>query len=313
MSRQKLKLRSFRRGDEQLFKALVNTTYRNLETLTEERVKTLTSPPYFNPKGFFIAEKQDADAPVGCVGVFNLSAEKCFTLQYLAVRQAMSNLHVVNSLIEAALKYSASRKPKLLKAVTLTVQPYVDAYQLFGFKPVRRILRIAWDLTKIPREKRPRVKTIVAEVSQDEVEEASVVFVEGLRLYWDWYIEEGGGTRALQKMVADWMEKTTYLGAKVNDKIVGVAAVIPRAEGSEAAFSGVIVLPEFRMKRIGSALLSASLHRANQLGCKRLVVHTMAYLNSLTPGAVLYLKSGGRIEAEYLQLVREVNQRIAKN
>jgi len=52
--------------------------------------------------------------------------------------------------------------------------------------------------------------------------------------------------------------------------------------------------------------MSAAPDKARQMGCKRLVVHTLAYLDALAPGAVLYLKSGGRIEAEYLQLVKEL-------
>ena len=122
-----MSLRIFRTGDEQLFLSMVNVAYRNLETLTTERVKRLTSPPYFNPEGFFIAEKERL--PIGCVGVFNLPAEKFLEIRYLAVKEAFSNLAVVNDLIEAALKYSTSKQPKMVKAVTLAIQPYVKAYQ----------------------------------------------------------------------------------------------------------------------------------------------------------------------------------------
>jgi hypothetical protein len=34
-------------------------------------------------------------------------------------------------------------------------------------------------------------------------------------------------------------------------------------------------------------------------------VYTLAYLDSLAPGAILYLKSNGKIEAEYLQLQKK--------
>lgn len=104
-------IRTFHKGDEQLFPSLVNTAYRNLETLTPERVKRLTSPPYFNPDGFFIAEKQGS--PVGCVGVFNLPAKGCLWMGYLAVKEAFSNLTIVNGLIKTALKYCTFKKPRL--------------------------------------------------------------------------------------------------------------------------------------------------------------------------------------------------------
>jgi len=101
------------------------------------------------------------------------------------------------------------------------------------------------------------------------------------------------------------MKQCVCLIAKINDKAVGVTGIVPSSKGDEAHFLGVMVLPNFRMKGIGSALMYAALNRAKQLGYRRLVVHTMAYLDTLAPGAVLYLKSGGKIEAEYLHLLKE--------
>ena len=241
--------------------------------------------------------------PIGCIGVFNLPADKYLLLQYLAVREALSNLQIVDSLIQAASNYAFSKQPKLVKAVTPTIQPYVEAYQRFGFKPVRRILRIAWDLTKTLEEESVRAAVNVTEVCPEHIDEASKVFVEGLRPYWNWYIEEGGGDESITKRAAEWMREYVYLAARADGKIAGVVGVFPRPGSDEAAFSGVVVLPEFRRKGIGSVLMNAALDKARQLGCKRLYVHTVAYLDSLAPGAVLYLKSGGRNEAEYLQLV----------
>ncbi|MEM1582172.1 MAG: GNAT family N-acetyltransferase [Candidatus Bathyarchaeia archaeon] len=94
------------------------------------------------------------------------------------------------------------------------------------------------------------------------------------------------------------------LAAKIDDKIVGVTGVASRHDRDEAAFLGVMVLPQYRMKGIGWALMKAALNKTRQLGYRRLIVHTMAFLDSLAPGAILYLKSGGKIEAEYLHLTR---------
>ena len=296
-------IRTFHKGDEQLFLSLVNTAYRNLETLTPERVKRLTSPPYFNPDGFFIAEKQGS--PVGCVGVFNLPAKGCLWMGYLAVKEAFSNLTIVNGLIKTALKYCTFKKPKLLKAVTLTIQPYVDAYKQFGFRPVRRILRIAWDPVEIPEGKSFNQEVSTVEVSKNDIEEASHILVRGLRPYWDWWLEEEGGEEAVWKRAIEWMKQGICLIAKIDNEAVGVTGIVPYQGAGEARFLGVMVLPEFRMQAIGSALMYAALNKAKQLGYKRLVVHTMAYLHALAPGAVLYLKSGGKIEAEYLHLIKE--------
>lgn len=295
-------LRTFRQGDEQLVLSLVNSAYRNLEQLRTERLKSLTSPPYFNIDGFFIAE--DEGTPLGCVGVFNLPAPGYFSLQYLAVKEALSNLPIVDGLIQAAVNYASLKRPKLLKAVTPSIQPYIEAYQRFGFQPVRRILRIAWDLTKTPEVKAASPGATVTEIHEEHADEASKVFVEGLKPYWDWYIEEGGGDEPTRKRVTKWMREQVFLAASVHGKIAGVVGVMQTTGSDEAATSGVIVLPQFRRKGIGSLLMKAALAKAGELGCNRLHVHTMAYLDALAPGAVLYLKSGGRIEAEYVQLVQ---------
>jgi len=42
-------------------------------------------------------------------------------------------------------------------------------------------------------------------------------------------------------------------------------------------------------------------------GSEEVNVYTTAFLDQLAPEAVLYLKSGGNIEAEYLQLQRKAN------
>jgi hypothetical protein len=72
-----MNLRSFHHGDEQLFLDLVNRTYRNLESLTVERVRRLLSQPFFDPRGLFIAEEKGI--AVGCIGVFNARARKCLS------------------------------------------------------------------------------------------------------------------------------------------------------------------------------------------------------------------------------------------
>lgn len=301
MKRHEDAIRSFRKGDEKTFLKLVNIAYRNLETLTRDRIKRLTAPPYFNADGFFIAEKHSQ--PIGCIGVFNLPAEKYLETRYLVAKDALSNRTVADNLVDAALQFSASKSCRLLKAVTPTIQPYVDAYRRAGFEPVRRILRISWDPIKVP-EKQTERGIAVHEIADEDIVAAARVFVNGAKPYWDWWIEEEGGSETLQRRAADWIRQSEGLVARVNRKIVGYTAVVPHHERGEAAFHGVLVLPEFRMRGIGSTLMRAALNKASQLGCKRLVVHTVAYLDALAPGAILYLKSGGRIEAEYLHLAK---------
>lgn len=295
--------RRFKPGDDQTVLDLVNKAYRNLETLTAERLKGLLSPPYFDPRGFFIADEHGE--PVGCLGAFNLGAKGYVELRYLAAKDAFSRVSVVDRLIESGLKYAASKQCKRVKAVALMIQPYVKEYRRFGFNPVRRILRIAWDHVRPPGKERVNNRVTVTPVSENEANEACRVFVEGLQPHWDWWVEEKGGNEALLKEAVESMRMATWISARVNDKIVGVTNVTPRLERGEASFSGVIVLPKWRMQGVGSVLMNAALNRTIGLGFSRLVVHTLSYLDALAPAAVLYLKSGGKIEAEYLHLVKE--------
>lgn len=298
-------LRSFQDGDEKSFLQLVNTAHSKLENLSMERVEQLTSSPRFNRDGFFIAEQEGA--PVGCVGVFTLPSQRHLEIRYLAVIEAFSNLAIIDQLIEAALEYSDFKQREPVKATTLTNQPYLEAYQRFGFKPVRRMLRFGWDTTVIPREEPSHPIATIVEISPAVVHEASQVYLDGLRPYWDWWVEEEGGDEAVVKDVADSMKSgnEVWLGAKVENKIVGVTGVLPNAERDEAWFWGVAVLPSFRMKGVGTALMNAALSKTRELGCKRLYLTTIGYLDSLTPAAILYLKSGGKIDAEYVHLIRE--------
>lgn len=76
----------------------------------------------------------------------------------------------------------------------------------------------------------------------------------------------------------------------------------------EGTFFGVMVLPKHRLKGVGWDLMVSVLRRAKELDVERLKVYTMAYLDHLAPGALLYLKSGGKVEAEYVQLEKELPQ-----
>jgi GNAT superfamily N-acetyltransferase len=96
-----------------------------------------------------------------------------------------------------------------------------------------------------------------------------------------------------------------WIIARIDKEPVGLVGIIPDYyEPGVAWFRGAFVLPEHRGKGFGSALMSMISKFARSLGQRKMVVYTFSYLDSLAPGALLYLKSGGKIEAEYLQLAR---------
>jgi len=290
-------VRNFRGGDEEVLIRIISESFGSIEHLP--RVRSDLSRTDRNWQGFFVAEK--AGSMVGCIAVVGFPRENWYDLRYLAVRHAFSNLEVSEVLIQTAVANVETKGYEYLKATTPAVQPYVDAYEKLQFTPVRRTLRLAWDLNN--RFERSIHPTEVREVSKDDADRVGEMIVEGHLPYWDWWFEERGGAG-----VRDWPRRFgfpvgTWLGSIHEEKLASLAGFLPDAYGpGEASLECFCVLPEFRGKGIGSTLLSEILDRAKRVGQRKLVIYTFAYLDSLPPGAVTYLKSGAKIEGEYLQL-----------
>jgi len=58
----------------------------------------------------------------------------------------MSRIDVVEKLLGRALEYVETKRAEFLRSTTPAIQPYIDVYKGFGFKPLRRDFRITWDL-----------------------------------------------------------------------------------------------------------------------------------------------------------------------
>jgi len=63
-------------------------------------------------------------------------------------------------------------------------------------------------------EKQPTRRITVDEIAEEDIEEASHVFVEGTRPYWDWWIDEEGGIQTLHKRAAEWLRQSKGLVAR---------------------------------------------------------------------------------------------------
>ena len=62
------------------------------------------------------------------------------------------------------------------------------------------------------------------------------------------------------------------------------------------------MVPEQRAKGLGMAIMREALSWTAKRAQRKMTVYTFSYLDSLAPGALLYLKSVGKIDSEYLQL-----------
>ena len=276
---------------------LLSDSFGSIEHLPRVRSDLSRAGP--NRQAFLVAEK--SGSVVGCIAAISFPRKDWYDLRYLAVKDARSNLEISDELVQKAVANVQARGYEYLKATTPSVQPYVDIYKKFQFAPVRRTLRLAWDLTSgFERRKHPAE---IRELSKDDAARVAGMIVEGHLPYWDWWFEEQGGAE-----VRDWPGRFgfpvgAWMGSIHEERITSLAGFLPDAYGpGEARLECFCVLPEFRGMGIGSALLSLTLDRAKRLAQRKMVIYTFAYLDSLPPGAVTYLKSGAKIEGEYLQL-----------
>ena len=264
--------------------------------------RKLISSDAFDPEGCFLAREKGA--VVGCIAVTSLPRKNWLLIRYLAAKHAMSRIDVVEKLLERALEYVETRRAEFLRATTPAIQPYVDVYKGFGFKPLRRDFRITWDLRDASHWLSKRVKiNEVAEKTAREIEER---FVESIRPYWDWRTEEQGGEEAVAHNFRDGLKRgERWLSGHVGEELVGFTGLIPDYyKTGDARFRGTYVLPEYRGKGYGRILMNEVSNWAKTLGQQKMTVYTFSYLDSLAPGALLYIKSGGMIDSEYLQMQR---------
>jgi GNAT superfamily N-acetyltransferase len=264
--------------------------------------KKVISSDAFNPAGCFVADEDGA--VVGYVAVTNLPRKNWMTIRYLSAKQAMSRVDTLEKLLSRALEYVETKKPEFLRVTTPAVQPYVDVYKSFGFKPVRRDFRIGWDLRRAKYS--PRSEIDILEVTDKTAQEVDSIFVESQRPYWEWRIEERGGVEAAARSFRDGLKQgERWLSGYVGKTVVGFTGLIPDYyEAGEARFRGAFVLPNHRGKGYGRTLMNEAMEWAKKLGQNKMTAYTFSYLDCLAPGALLYIKCGGKIDGEYLQLQR---------
>jgi len=280
---------------------------RNLQEWTsgfieQPGTKTVLSSSAFDTKGCFVAENKGSI--VGCIAVTSLPHKNWLVVRYLVAQRALSRVDSVEKLLSRALEYLESRKPEFFRATTPSMQPYVDVYKSFGFKPIRRDFRISWDLTE--KQDSPRGRVEIKEVTEKTIEETARVFVRSIRPYWDWRTEEQGGEDAVAENFCKGLKKgERWLSGSIGNEVVALTGLIPDYyKSGEARFRGTFVVPEYRGRGIGRAMMNEGLDWAKKMGQRRMKVYTFSYMECLAPGALLYMQSGGRIESEYLQMQR---------
>lgn len=290
-------IRNFQKEEEPVLLGILERAFGIFHD-TPETNRVLHSPR-FDPAGCFLAIVHNS--PVGCIAVTNLHRENWFVIRYLAAQNASAAKNVIDRLLNRAAEHFRLKNAEYVRATTPAIQPYVDVYKQHNFKPARRDFRIIWDLTSIEHRE---TELEIVEVSDDTLDLAASCYVEGSAPYWEWRTREHGGTKAvLRSFKEEFRHSGKWIGTLHNGRMIGLAGLIPDYHGpGSARFRGAFVRPESRGRGIGESLMTEAVSLGQKLGQRRMTVYTFSYLDSLAPGAHLYLKSGGKVEAEYLQL-----------
>ena len=294
-----ISIRKIEKGEEATVADILRESHGNF--LDPRPLGKIIASEKAHPQHFLIAEENYL--PRGCIAITSLPHPDWYVLRYLAVNHKTSSReNVAEKLLREALGYVQSRQPKYLRSTTPAIGPYVHVYKLIGFSPVRRDFRIAWNLTEISSNRSDNLR--LEKVSDTIAKEASDLFLRSLTPYWDWRTEELGGPSAFEDSLIEGINKGEqwFLAYARNDP-VGLAGLIPDFYGKgEARFRGAYITPGQRGKGLGLDLMHQIIEKSKELQQQRMAVYTFSYLDALAPGALLYLRSGGRIESEYIQL-----------
>lgn len=295
-------IRPLQDGDILQVAELLRSCFGDMERWDEERVRELIGRSGQQASAWWLA----ADGPqvAGCVRVHAVARPDAFVIRELAVRRRESAM--LAPLLGAALEYLAQARATLVRASTPDVSPYPEAYRRRGFVPVRRAVTLAWDLSEPAREAPTPANVAVVDAARRPPAVLAELYVEGMRPYWDWYIEERGGAAALKRRVADHFasrpgDDEMWLVAEHYGNPVGLAGASALG-ADEAVLEGVYVLPEQRGQGIGSALMDATLTGVSRRATRLVVSETVTFLDGDTPSVRLYRRSGARVRATYVHL-----------
>jgi len=298
-------IRRFRSGDAAPLARVLDRCFGPMETWTAERVDALVSS---NADASRLWVALDGSRQVGCVRVHPVPRPGAHVIRELAV-DADRPEPIVDRLLNVALDHLCELKATIVRASTPQVRLYTDAYRRRGFVPVRRTLTLAWDMSGQPWAAPSSASVVVHDAGRYAPELLAALYVEGMRPYWDWYIDERGGIEALKRRAAEHFtslrgKHERWLVAELAASAVGLSGVSALA-AEEADLEGVYVLPAHRGKGVGSALMQATLAMVSERTTRLVVTETTSFLDSDIPSIRLYVRSGAQPQAEYVHLQAE--------
>lgn len=298
-----LNVRRFQEGDEIGLRRLLDSCFGRFETWTPDRVSELTAAPGSDIAELWVA--LDGSRHVGCMRVFGVPQAGTYVIRELAVETDPQG-PVAAHLLDVALEYLKGLDPSLIRASTLDIAPYPEAYRQKGFTAVRRALTLVWDLMAPLPAPAWGDSVMVGNALGHSPDRLAELYVEGMRPYWNWLIEERGGAPGYKERFAAYVagladngSDQMWLTAEMEGSAVGLAYVT-KLDEDEADMGGVYVLPAYRGRGVGSALMWAILSGIRERAKCLVVPETVSSLDSDIPSIRLYKRWGARVRAEYL-------------
>jgi GNAT superfamily N-acetyltransferase len=230
-------------------------------------------------------------------------------LRDLAVRTDAQRCGIGTVLIEAALNRFRKQGLRLAEAQDWDAPSYQAFYEALGFRPMRRYLRLCWDLVAPLPALPVNHEATVRQAALADVEEIADLYARMYSPYWDWS-RSGTPEEEREKYRARFAERfcekesdRAYLVAVLDGRLVGgITARIDQAYNRAKGVAlgslnpgGVGVLPAYRRRGVGSRLLAEALALFRERGLRQAAVWTFSYLEGEAPAVVFYRRSGATV------------------
>ncbi|MCE4610449.1 MAG: GNAT family N-acetyltransferase [Desulfurococcales archaeon] len=277
---------------------LVRRVYRGFEEVTLEGLRSMVSSSMLSMVALYEGEPVAFASSQGLPGV----------VEVRSLAAAPGYGWALESLLKAiALRLEPGLGGRLFRMVALSTPSIVSATSSLGLEARRRILKVKWTLshtTDTCSEGAPEGVAIVRVSDYGSVGEVARSYLESLSTHWRWWIDSDmGGYEGALREVKEWIESgpERWYAALLGDTVVGASGYKPHPRLRGVAWlAGVAVKPEHRLRGVGRALLCRVLDSAMSEGFREAVVYTYSPIIGLAPGATLYIKTGGSIQAEYI-------------
>ena len=166
-----------------------------------------------------------------------------------------------------------------------------------------RSIGFLWDLRDLLPKARSKDKVTIKTATPKDGGRLRKIVVEAYLPEWSWWVRKIGGKERARADLMSYVgeslrdRKKRIFVAEEGEQIIGFCGAAKYGRGTGTIGYGVAVLPSFRKRGIGSALLLASLNWLKKAGVRFVTLEeeTFGFTNQDTPAMILYNSLGGKI------------------